>query len=254
MLTPDGRRYLAMGAGRRVCLPFHLRWLVPFVCRESYARWRVVSLVSLAAVAVLVAVFVGTPWAAAVVALPGLDFNRRHPVLVDAPGLALALLAAVLWPVAPWAAVAVACVAGMVRESAPVWAAVFAWSVWPLLGLVPVVLRWSMRQGEDPCGYGAVLRRPLRSALEAHRGRWLDPAVMVAPWGGLLVAAGNLSPRVAVALAVGYGQLLVATDSVRLYQWAAPVVAVAAFGAVPPAWHPLLALSIVGNPWKGDGL
>lgn len=208
----------------------------------------------MAAVGILAAIYVGTPWAACVALLPGVAFSLRYPVLVDAPALALALLSAVLWPVAPWASVLVAILAGCVRESAPVWAALYAWNPWALLGLLPVVIRWGMRCGEDPAGYGDALAHPLRSSLAAHRGRWLSPALMVAPWGGMIVGLVSLDLRLGAVLVAGYGQLLIATDSVRLYQWAAPVLALAAFSVLPSQWWPLLALSVVFNPWKGDGL
>ena len=94
----------------------------------------------------------------------------------------------------------------------------------------------------------------MQSSRQFHRGQWLNPLVMVAPWGPLLLGLGALTPQLAVALALGYGQLVVATDSVRLYQWAAPVLALACVAVVPPVWLPLFAVALVFNPWKGDGL
>ena len=222
--------------------------------RTNRTAWLWCTRASVAAVGILAAIYVGTPWAACVALLPGIAFSLRHPVLADAPAMALALGSAVLWPVNPVASVVLAIVAGCVKESAPVWAAAYAFNPWALLGLIPVVVRWGMRCGEDPAGYGDALAHPIRSARSAHRGGWVDPMRMVAPWGGLLVCLLAIDVRLAVALALGYGQLLAATDEVRLYQWAAPVVALAAFSVVPAPWWPLLALSVVFNPWKGDGL
>ena len=57
-----------------------------------------------------------------------------------------------------------------------------------------------------------------------------------------------------VAVGLGYSQLLVATDAVRLYQWAAPVLALAAVAAVPAWALPIVALTVIFNPWKGPGI
>lgn len=251
-VTPDGHRYLTL-TETRVPRPFHFRWLIPTICRQSPLRWKVSTYLSVAALAPLAWWYTGSPWMAVCVWLPGIQFNWRHPVLVDAPGMALALLAAVLWPVCWPVAVAVVLVAGMVRETAPVWSAVYAWNPLLLVGLVPVAIRALQRPGPDPCGRDADLAHPIRSSVAAHRNRWLDPYAMVTPWGPLVVSVLALTPQLAVALAAGYAQLLVATDSVRLFQWAWPPVALAVVH-VAPAWLPLIAVGIVFNPWKGDGL
>jgi hypothetical protein len=47
---------------------------------------------------------------------------------------------------------------------------------------------------------------------------------------------------------------LVATDTVRLYQWCAPLVIVYAVACVPAPWLLLLVLSVVFNPFRGDGV
>lgn len=253
ILTPDGVRYFA-ASERPVPRPFHLRWLLPKVLGTNRVAWRACTYLSVAAVGLLSWAYTGSPWMVSLALLPSFLFTLRHPVLVDAPAFALALASGVVWPHNEAAAVALAVAAACVRESAPVWAAIYAWSPWPLLGLVVVTVRWGMRTGPDPAGYDADLAHPLRSSLKYHRGQWLDPMLMVAPWGPMLVGLAAMSPQLGVALAAAYGQLLIATDSVRLYQWAAPVLALGVVAVVPPAWLPLVALGIVFNPWKGDGL
>lgn len=255
MLTPDGVRYLSL-VGRRGARPFHLRFGLPLVLRRNVTAWMWCSRLAIVAFGVLVAVYAGSPWMACAAFLPGVVFSWRHPVLVDAMGMMLALLAAVLWPVLWPAAIVVVLLAGCVRETAPVWAAIYAWNPVMLIGLLPVIVRAFQRAGTDVLDdeNAWILRHPIRASRKYHRGLWLDPMVMVAPWGALLVGLRSFDVQLGVALAVGYGQLALATDSVRLYQWAAPVLAAATARSVPGWALPFVALGVVFNPWKGQGL
>jgi hypothetical protein len=254
-LTPDGVRYFA-AASQRVARPFHLRWLLPRLLGADSARWQVVTRTSVLAIGVLTAVYAHSVWMGCVVALPGIWFNWRHPVLVDAPAMALALAAALLWPISPAAAIALVLIAGCVRETAPVWSAVYAWQPWLLVGLVPVAVRWLMRQGSDvlDAENAWILVHPIKASAKYHRGLWTDAGTMVAPWGGLVAAVAFLDARLEVALGLAYAQLLAATDSVRLYQWAAPVLAASCVAGLPSWALPFVALFVVFNPWKGQGL
>jgi hypothetical protein len=243
---------------RRVCRPFHLRWLLPMVCRDKPARWLFVNRVSFAALGLLAWAYTGSVWMACIATLPGLHFNWRFPVQVDVPALALALAAAVMLPIWWPAAVLLAFVAGCTKESAPVFAAVFAWNPLLLVGLIPVAFRWLQRQGPDvdtlPTSHHELVAHPLRTGWQFHGKRLLDPQLMLLPWGGLLVALGAVSWQLTAAVVLAYAQLAMATDSVRLYQWAAPVVALAATQAISPAWLPLVAAATVWNPFRGDGV
>lgn len=253
-VTPDGTRYLALGAGRNVPRPFMLRWLLPSLLGQNRKAWAITSRASIVALAPLAWWYTGSPWMAAAVALPSTLFAWRHPVLVDAPAMALTLLAACLWPLSPVAALAVGFLAVCCRETAPVWLAVWAWTPAPLVLLLVPLLRWGMRTGPDPCGYDHLLAHPLRTGLDAHRGHWFDWRLMLAPWGGLLIGLAGLTPALAVALVIGYAQTLLATDTVRLYQWAWPSLALACVAVVPAPLLPFVALAVALNPWKGSGL
>ena len=255
MLTPDGARYIA-AVDQRVARPFHLRWLLPKLLGRRGRAWLWTSRLAVVAVGILTAIYAHSPWMACVAFLPGVAFSWRYPVLVDAVGMTLALAAAVLWPVCWPAALVVALVAGCVRETSPVWAAIYAWNPLMLIGLVPVAIRALQRQGVDVLDEenAWILRHPIAASRKYHAGLWLEPTVMVAPWGGLLAGLGALDVQLGVALAAGYGQLAIATDSVRLYQWAAPVLALATVHALPAWALPFVAVSVVFNPWKGPGL
>ncbi len=41
-LGPDAARYVLAGSGTAVPRPFHLRWLLPALCRDDIEAWRFV--------------------------------------------------------------------------------------------------------------------------------------------------------------------------------------------------------------------
>lgn len=259
-LTPDGIRYV-----QRVDLPspFHLRWLVPFLCRDESTRWDVAAWAGFAGLIVgtwaLVGGWAGVAAAVLVAVLPSVRFGLTHRVLVDLPALGLATLSAACW-VNGWAvpALVLAVVAGAVKESAPVFAALFAWSPLLLIGMAaPLVIHLARARGPDTLGehHAWILAHPVAASCRYHAGYLtnLDPRLAL-PWGACVVALAAPSWQLAAVLAVAYGQLTVATDTVRLYQWAAPVVAVAAVTAVPPQWWPVLIVLTAFNPLRGDGI
>lgn len=255
MLTPDGVRYYA-AAQQRVARPFHLRWLLPRLCGQNPRRWTITTQCAIVALGALSAAYAGSVWMACVAFLPGIAFSWRRPVLVDATGMALALAAALMLPIFWPAAVLLALIAGCVRETSPIWASVYAWNPVLLIGLLPVAVRWLMRQGDDvlDAENAWVLQHPIKASRKYHAGLWADPFTMVTPWGAMVVGLAGLDAQLAAALALGYSQLIVATDSVRLYQWAAPVLALACVHVLPPWALPFVALGVVFNPWKGSGL
>ena len=254
-VTPDGMYYLAM-AKQRVAMPFHLRWLLPMLLKDRVKAWLWTSRVSVIGIGVLTAWYCKNPWMFCVALLPGVNFSWRFPVLVDATAMFLALLAAVLAPINIYAAILVAVIAACVKETAFVWASVYAWNPILLIGFIPVVLRKMIRHGSYKLqGHGDYsIKNALRSVKQERIGAWLNPALLILPWGALILGVGHMSLQLIVSMIIGYGQLIVASDSVRLYQWAAPVLALACVAAVPPEWLPLVAIFVAFNPFKGSGL
>lgn len=262
---PDAARYIAASQGTPVPRPFHLRWLLPYVCETNRTRWWSVWLASWPLLAISMLgwrITAGDDWRAAtaatavLLALPGiLGPTAVIPVGVDLPATALGVLS--VWlvtlghPVQIVAGVMVAMVAATIKESAPVWAALWAWCPWLLLAMVPVAIRaLTAKPGPDPLGptFQYIADHPFRSALEHHRGQWRDAWVMVAPWGICLAGLIGADWRLLVVVAVAYAQLLVATDTVRLVHHAAgPVLAVAAVAVIPTPW--LLPAVIVHVVW-----
>lgn len=259
-ITPDGARYLT----ERPPSPFHLRILLPWLCRDDLIRWRIAAWAGVAAT-LTGTVILAPDWrqglaAALIVAgLPMVRFNLANPVLVDSAALGLATLSAAAW-VSGWHAPAVllALAAGAAKEPAPLFAAVFAWSPILLIGMaIPLLVKVWRKPGDDVLDehHAWILAHPIAASRKYHAGFLtnVDPRLVV-PWGACVVALAAPSWQLAAALTLAYAQVAVATDTVRLYQWAAPVVAIAATTAVPPQWWPVLAVAVWFNPLRGNGV
>lgn len=267
-ISSDGDRYLTMGRGDRVPYPFMFRWLIPALCRDSLLRWRLCTYLHLFALPVVTSLYIGS-WVSEPVTVvvgsllicgfPGIWFNNiRRPVLVDPPALTWTLVAAVMslsgWGVA---AVVVVLVAACMKETAPAFAAAFGLDPLLLVGLVVPLLRRALARAGPDTHNSTVLADPLGSARNAHAEHLLDPVVMLAPWGAGLLAVFATDRMIVVilvlSLLLAYSQLIVAVNTVRLYQWAAPAVALAAASVIPPAWAPAVLLVHLFNPLAGNG-
>lgn len=260
-LGPDSSRYVLAGRGVRVAKPFHLRILLPWLCEDVERRWRFVWLVSWPLLIGLTAWFgwlrgleLGAALAAGVLVagLPGVwGPVVVRPVGVDLPGMVIALGSLVAFESGWWPlGVVLVVFAALTKESMPVWAALWSWSIWPLVGLVaPLVVHLVRGPMLDEVTAHPNLREvhdhPVRTALAAHRGQWRDAWIMVAPWGVTLVGLVDPSWPLIVCLVVVYLQLLVATDTVRLLHTAGGVpLALAAVAVIPAGW---LVLAVVAH-------
>lgn len=254
-LGPDAARYLLAGQGERVARPFHLRWLLPKLCGDNLARWRAVRLASWAVAAAAMGAWtyqrtddplVAGAATAFLLALPGvLGPEVVRPVGVDLPALAVSLTAVALlehgwWP----AAIAVILIAGCVKETSPVFAALWAWHPLLLVGLVAPLIRGLFWRPElDEVTALPQLREVHDHPFRTARRDWRDAWTLVAPWGICLAALIDPAPALLAVLIVAYLQLLVATDTVRLVHTAAgPAMAFAAAQVIPA---PFLVLAVV---------
>lgn len=242
---PDAARYLHLGARRPVPRPFNTRIGLPMICGTHMRRWWIVWALSWPVAAVSMFAWQSQHgWQRALaatvllMALPGIQGPAAvMPVGVDLPALALTLAAVASRDHSMILFAVLLALAAVCKETAPICAALWMWSLLPLAALAaPAIVAAACRPGPDPLGpkYQEIADHPIRASLAHHRGRWRDGWLMVAPWGVCLAALYRPTWQVVVVLAVAYGILLVATDTVRLYQHAAgPVMAAAAAQVVP---------------------
>lgn len=260
-LGPDASRYWVAAAGGPVSRPFHLRVALPWLCGHDPTRWWVAWFAGwlLAAAGMFSWAAASSSWQVAAAAsvllfgLPGfLGPSVTIPIGVDIPATGLALCGVALcahgaW----WLGLLVVALSATIRETTPVWAALWLWSPLPLVALaVPALIGAVRRHGPDPLGerFQQIADHPVRSALEAHSGRWRDGWLMVAPWGVCLAALTASSWPLVALLAAAYMQLLIATDTVRLLHHAAgPLMAVTAAQVIPMQW--LLLAVVVHVVW-----
>lgn len=252
-VTNDGKHYLSPSPRRR---PFHLRWLVPYICRQDALRWVWCSRFSLLLLGLSAYFYAGSRSvglfvAVSMLGLAGVSrFNLRYPILVDLPAMALTLGSAALWPHSHVASILVVLMAGCAKETAPVFASLYAWNPWLLLGLLPVAIRAALFRSAP---IADSIWEPVTTAWKVRQGTWGDPTRWVLPWGILLVALYHPTWQVAAILAAAYGQCLIASDTVRLYQWAWPVLAVATARTLGPAWLLPAIVIHMFNPFMGNG-
>lgn len=258
-LAPDSAYYLELGGRKAIPPPFAWRWLLPFVLRDIHNRWRAFTLVAIWVQGGALAWYANDLRAVVLVGmLPAMwRFSLRHPVLVDAPGMAVALIGAgmmIHWP-HDWFTIAqvivAAILAGCIRESAPVWMAVYCWSPWPLIGLIGIIPGALRARRIDPAKDNPWISRPVKTALEARNRQWLNWQLVAVPWGVLLpLGIWQGDYKVAAALTLGHIPWLWTSDWNRIAGWAAPVLAVAALSWQSDLW-PLLLLIHVFNPYRG---
>lgn len=246
-----------MAQGHAQPRPFMFRWFWPLTCKANPRVWRVWTWVAAIEVSLLAA-FYCHAWAALFVPL-GLagvvKVNVRCPVLVDLPAMMFALAAADAARNGWWILAVVNAVwAGATKETAPIFAALWAWSPIPLIGLlVPLVTAIVVKPGVYPLGGKAdeALAHPVKTAWQTHRRQPF--AWWVLPWGVLILGLAHPTWQIAATVLVAYGQCLLATDLVRVYMWCWPVLAAQTFHVVPRGWWLPLVVLHLANPWKGDG-
>lgn len=246
-ISPDGNFYLKLAAGKAVPPPYSLRPLLPLICRDHAGRWNTATFTGAALTAGGIAVMATLKGAellpaviagAAFIPLRVVSIASFLPVLTDT--VSLAFIAAIGIADAmqqPFIVAALSVVGAFVSEKIPVFGAALTLSAVPLAGLaVTAALYFRSRN------FGATgvewLDAPLRASLQKHRSFLKQPGRYLHPWGLLLLASlFSFSLPLALSLLLAYAQLFRAQDAVRLIQYAAPAVCVAAamaMGGIAP--------------------
>lgn len=222
----DGDRYTSCAPQPK---PFHRR----------FHHWPASALaVSTLISAVFLSASLGSWQAAAMFAtLPGVAFCVVNCTTVDLPALALAWGSALLWPGHPFASVGVSLLSGVIHERGPVFAAVYAFSPWPLLGLLAV--QWWQRPAPVTIKNDSdrFVGHSLPGAVKAHRGArdLLGTEGLLWSLRGVPFAAAwlGLPPAAWCGFALSAVSRLVSTDAGRAMVWAAPPM-LAAMPEIPP--------------------
>ncbi len=248
ILTLDSLHYLRSAEGMPVPSPYQRRWLLPYLLGPHPYRWAALTYVSFALLPATGALYFSAlglsgyrlAFAALLLtALPAHRFALRYPVLTDAPAYTLTLLTAWATLRAPWAALPLAFVLGAMRESGPVFAALWAWNPLPLLGLLAAgwFLPTCPPRAEEPW-----LVHPFRGAWKMRRDLGLDGSLYLRPWGAALAGLTVPTWQMGATIAIAHAQLFAAVDAMRLAVWAAPVLCAAAARVIPVPWMALALL------------
>jgi hypothetical protein len=212
---PDGRRYTSK---RQQPAPFNRR----------FTYWPSRLLIALSWLGYLyVAWDLGT-WQKVVLfaTLPGVVFCVTAPTCPDLLGVALALGAARLFPSHPYVAIGVSLIGGVVHERVPVFAALYAWNPWLLLGLLGV--RWWARKGATGDNHpdaDRLVNLDLKTCVKRHKRyqdfleykQWWIPTRLLP----LLAAWQNVPSRAWGAFALAHASRVMGTDAGRFILWGA---------------------------------
>lgn len=235
----DGDRYTS---GKLQPHPFHRR-----ICSWPPRVLMVVSWASFIAIATLLG-----GWRASLLfmTLPGVWFCVTHPTTVDGPSMLLAWLSSLAWAHGhPWVSVLCSCVAGLVHERAPMFAALYAWHWMPLVGLVVPLLR-GLREPARPNHASPELADRLVGhgtwgAIWAHKDYidMMGDSGLVWSLRGLpaIAALVGAGPSAWASLVAAYLSRIIGTDTSRYMLWAAPPLCAGMVDA--PVW--MLALHVM---------
>lgn len=256
-MSPDGGFYLQLGRGEAVPVPYCLRPVMPMICRDNMTAWEWTSKSAFAmsggALFMLCEQYCLTLTESFAVCTAfmvtrgfGL-YSSRLPVLTDAHGMALALISAVLIMTGNTSAgLCIAFAGALVNEKVPIYAALYSWSLWPLVGLFVVVLTLLViEQDENDQGIDW-LDRPFETSMTYLKYKWASDqqwSYFIAPFGIGLLALFTKSWQVWACFIASLLPLVRSMDYARVTMWALPVLLIYTVAFTPSVLLPLVPLT-----------
>jgi hypothetical protein len=257
ILTSDGWRYLKLSE-RSVPKPYNYRWIIPQIAKRDRRKWSAISAISSILMIPGMKLLTGK-WSSGffMFGLSGIwPFAKKYPVLVDPPAMCSAIFAAAFVKRKQWfLATLFSLFSGASKEVGPIFASLYAWHPLPLVGLASPAVRHFVDEGEDITDDYSheILIHPFENAWISRKDRLYDPKLWIYPWGVCLIGFLNGDRRTILTLLAAYGQCIRANDTIRLYQWAWPVLAENTVNTLPEKYIPAGLLLHYFNPHKGDG-
>jgi hypothetical protein len=253
-LAPDSVHYLKLAQRERVPMPFCFRWFWPRVMGRRWGAdvgaWAFVTTLAMILLGAAAGHRYGPLGAALLCFSPFVRFNVSRPALVDVLPFASTCAAAWLLPSEWYWLIGAGMLVGAMRESAPIWLAAYTGSPWPLLGLLVLPYGLTLRRPVDPDEDSPFLSS-YRAVQYFKVGKVLRWQTQLAPWGAFLATIPYLSPMQWGWIVLGYAPQTIATDTARIFYWAAPIVLPTLLALPLPteAWAALLIVHIF-NPYR----
>lgn len=260
-LSPDSKRYIL---GERLHSPFHLRWLLPAICRQSEMLWNLFTLIPIILIPVVMYAYLKSlgfneiqslTGCALTCGLPGvIIINYVAKYLSDGFAM-LMMLFSVLGFQTGNIILGVLCsvVGSMAKEQCFIYSFLISWNPLSLIGALPVIIRALTYKPNpvDILGGEEILKHPLISGIKIHKGRLFEMKQQILTWGACLFAlGGQWNLQSVIVIFAAYASQLLTTDSTRVYMWCFPVVVVLAVSVIPESYALPLVVLHWFNPFR----
>lgn len=235
-ITPDGRRYYS---GNKLIMPYHLRWLLPYLCRQSELLWNIFTLIPLVVMPLVMYEYLllkgiqeqyAVLGSVLLLGLPGVTIvNFYGKYLTDGFGMMTMLTAIYLYELGLIElAILTAVIGTMANEKVFVFCFLITLNYLFLIPLIAVLIRFLLfkKADKDFLGGDEIAKRPLSAGIKYHRNLLFDYKIILLTWGvGILGIINSINqPLTLLPLSAGYLMIFFATDTVRLFQWSFPIV------------------------------
>ena len=175
-------------------MPFHLRWLLPYLCRQNERLWDLISGVFLILIPILSYIyFLQTGLTenqsifggALVCGLPGVILiNYIGKYLSDGFGICMMLASIISFQDYWYLGIIFSVIGSMANEKCFVYASLITFNPLALIGGVAVLLRYLLFKPakSDKWGGDEIIKNPLSSGIQSKKGKLLSYEYFLA-WG-----------------------------------------------------------------------